>query len=93
MRAHFDFRKCRIGGNLKKYQVTVPSEYIGHAIGHLSGIGGFIDGIAPGNTERRVLSVRLPAHLDPVEVKDVLAKIVRGEVTVVGGEAANDEDA
>ena len=79
--------------NLKKYQVTVPTEYIGHTMGHLMGIGGWLDGLVETDANRSVVSVRLPGHVDPSDVKAVLAKIVQGEVSIVGGEAANDEDA
>ena len=78
--------------SLKKYQITVPAEYVGHAIGHLSGVGGWIDGIDEPSTACRVLFVRLPTDVDPVAVRDVLGKIIQGEVSIVGGEAANDED-
>lgn len=77
---------------LKKYQVTVPAEYAGQAIGHLSGVGGWIDGMDEPNTDTRVLFVRLPIQVDPAAVKAVLARIVQGQVLIVGGEAANDED-
>ena len=60
--------------HLKKYRVTVPVDYISHAIGHLSSIGGWVDELDEAVAGRQVVWVRLPAHIDPADVRDVLAR-------------------
>ena len=76
--------------HLAKYQVQAPEHHVGEVMGHLSRIGGWLDGHSE-EGGRSTISVRLPVDVVP-ELEKWLAKTFGGAGRIVSGNQS-DEDA
>ena len=75
--------------HLAKYQVQAPEHYVGEVMGHLSSIGGWLDGHSE-EDGRFTISVRLPVDVVP-GLEKWLAKTIGGEGRIVSGKSSNED--